>query len=1225
MKKGLLLFLLSIVPVLGYGQGTSWFEIELEFGGFTSSNTQGIVITQGTDTLYEAYCSPSNQARYRYTIINADTGDINVELKSAYSYGWYGYYYQSDSYLNIRNYTQGDVLDLVKLDFSNTDIEWTGSNPNWTYDTVINLLSQPPPFAGCMDTLSSSYDTNANLSNGQCTYPVDFAVDMNSYPDTFSQVYVSGQFNSWSGIWDSLSDPDGDNIWTGTVDILNNPGWLWKYSVDNWVDQELPPNMQNSQNPYATCFLLDAAGFTNRNLVVDGAPVVLDTNCWEKCLDCEDIIGCTDSTSAEFNPWATISDGQCQGSNLPTLAPGETYLEVIFTPDNYGGESSWTLYDDNGAVEIKPAGTYSGAAPGVPISYYIPVDTNILVDVVIGDSYGDGLNGTLYGGTVNGNLQVLDCSQNILFNLADSVTNSNFGYLYTSPQFNTGSACSTGPAPIAGCTDPFSLNYNPNATVDPTPWAPTNTVNLRSLKTHYGGNQSGQYYTQNANNHTEFDNMVNLADGGTTLHLDTTVDILSLQGPRGIGSWDPPRWGNQRFAIIYTGWFKPNETGTYAFRTRTDDSHEFMIKNIGYTDDIVTKHYGFNNWNTNTNVSLDSNTWYEFEMRIQNFGGVYGAQFEYKVPNGTSYNQLSPSYPLGEWSATNPNVVDSTTCGDQRIVGCTDSTSFNYDPNANTSEVMLGDYTLKIYDGASNGWGGTWLGIKQGEITSPQYQIGPQDGSSLTFEVPLNIYEPIELYLFTTPQSQGSIAQVAYTLYGPEGDTIVDVPYWGAQSLQFPIIQTPTAQPTFGDVCVEKVFGCIDTAAFNYDPLANTLDSSCIPVVVGCTNPLSFNYDSTANVSGTCIPIIVGCMDPTQYNYDSTANTVGTCIPFIYGCTDSTQFNYNSLANTDDNSCIPYVYGCTDPLAFNYNSSANVNDGNCIPTLYGCTDSTSFNYNPLANTNNGSCIPKVFGCTNVNSINYNPLANIDDSTCIPTIYGCTDTAALNYNPLANTDNGTCIPKVFGCTDPNSFNYNSLANVNQVSITDPSNPCIPVLYGCTDSTAVNYDPLANTDNGSCIPSVYGCIDPTAHNFNPGANVSDSSCVYDAGCITGPGNPYWLNDPCYAWVIDVDEYCCTNSWDPDCQALYDYCGTASGTLDMEDFTFDHIVVFPNPTTGNLTIRTNLDITYSLFDFTGREVLKDLNVEVIDITTLPNGVYFLSIRYHEKVFNKRIVKED
>ena len=33
----------------------------------------------------------------------------------------------------------------------------------------------------------------------------------------------------------------------------------------------------------------------------------------------------------------------------------------------------------------------------------------------------------------------------------------------------------------------------------------------------------------------------------------------------------------------------------------------------------------------------------------------------------------------------------------------------------------------------------------------------------------------------------------------------------------------------------------------------------------------------------------------------------------------------------------------------------------------------------------------------------------------------------------------------------------------------------------------------------------------------------ACLYDAGCITGPGNPYWLNDDCYAWVISIDPYC------------------------------------------------------------------------------------------------------
>ena len=67
-----------------------------------------------------------------------------------------------------------------------------------------------------------------------------------------------------------------------------------------------------------------------------------------------------------------------------------------------------------------------------------------------------------------------------------------------------------------------------------------------------------------------------------------------------------------------------------------------------------------------------------------------------------------------------------------------------------------------------------------------------------------------------------------------------------------------------------------------------------------------------------------------------------------------------------------------------------------------------------------------------------------------------------------------------------------------------------------------------------------MDVNAYNYDELANVNDSnSCLYSAGCATGPGIPYWLNDPCYAWVIEVDDYCCENSWDTICQATYNHC--------------------------------------------------------------------------------------
>ena len=195
----------------------------------------------------------------------------------------------------------------------------------------------------------------------------------------------------------------------------------------------------------------------------------------------------------------------------------------------------------------------------------------------------------------------------------------------------------------------------------------TTTVNLRSLQTHGVGGTGGTGYSGNANSHSEFDNMVDTASNGTTLHVDTTVDILSLQGLRGETGWNPPRPSNQRFAIVYTGWVKPNKTGNYSFKTRTDDSHEFMIKGLGYTDDIITKYYGWNTWNQRDNVYLDKDTWYEFEMRIQNYGGAYNAQFQYRIPNGNQFNQLGgsngSSHPFGEWSATDPNVEPITADG----------------------------------------------------------------------------------------------------------------------------------------------------------------------------------------------------------------------------------------------------------------------------------------------------------------------------------------------------------------------------------------------------------------------------------------------------------------------------------------------------------------------------------------------------------------------------------
>ena len=442
--------------------------------------------------------------------------------------------------------------------------------------------------------------------------------------------------------------------------------------------------------------------------------------------------------------------------------------------------------------------------------------------------------------------------------------------------------------------------------------------------------------------------------------------------------------------------------------------------------------------------------------------------------------------------------------------GCTDPAAFNYDPNADRMlKTSPCTYDLILFDDGGDSWGNCWLGVEQGDSLW-QFKIDQNGVYSDTFALTLNSNDEVYFYYFEIPTAQQNPQQLdiqtiqnsfklenAYGVIMHEGNNPWPGPNENKLRHYRSELDIYEAQPYCGIECVPVVLGCMDTLAYNYNVLANTNDTCYYNP--GCTNPGYLQYYTQGYIAGV---------------------DDGSCIDIaIFGCMDSTAFNYDSLANVDNGGCTPVILGCMQPLAFNYNSNANVDDGSCVPFIYGCTDPTMYNFNINANTDDGSCEPYVFGCT--------------------------DSTMFNYNPLANSDNNSCIPFIYGCTDPSMLNYNAQANTEDFS-------CIPYVYGCMDSTAINYDSLANTDNGSCIEAIVGCMDPNAYNYNPLANVilgHDSlGCLYAADwCINGSGNPFFLNDECYAWVIDVDEYCCENEWDNICQATYDYCqGTWVGPL-------------------------------------------------------------------------------
>jgi len=733
---------------------------------------------------------------------------------------------------------------------------------------------------------------------------------------------------------------------------------------------------------------------------------------------------------------------------------------------------------------------------------------------------------------------------------------------------------------IYGCTDTVSSNYDSTATHD---------------------NGTCIYYygciDPNATNYNPWANVDDnscIMDVACNDSIESLIDVaIKLDNWPGETSWEVSANGN----IIYSV-----ASGTYNYTQTGQVVHTQVCIPIG--DTIVftlNDTYGDGIGGGSvvgsclvTNMDCQDTL---FLLNPPNFGTTISSNnyISDQCNNDTIiYGCTTPSYLEYDSLAT----VDDGSCMTLATYGCTDTSAFNYDANADrmllTSPCV---YDLILYDDGGDSWGSCWLGVEQGDSLW-QFRINQNGVYSDTFALELNSYDEVYFYYFEIPTPQQNTQQLdiqtiqnSFKLENSFGVAIHEGnnPWPGPNENKLrnykSALDIYEAQPYCGNECIPVVMGCMDATAYNYNSLANTSDvcyynpgctnvgyleyytqgfvadvddGSCsITAVFGCIDITAFNYDSTANVdNGGCIPVIVGCMQPLAFNYNAQANTSGPCIAVVLGCTSPIAYNYNSAANTDDGSCIGVVYGCTDPTAYNYNPTANTNDGSCVDVILGCTDptmfnynasamdSTAFNYDPLVNADNGSCIPVIYGCTNPIALNYCDTCNTDDFSCILPIYGCTDSTMFNYNPLANVDNNTCVPFIYGCTDPSMLNYNPQANTEDFS-------CIAYVYGCMDSTALNYDTLANTENGSCIEAIAGCRDPNAFNYNPLANIiaHDSlGCLYAADwCINGSGNPFFLNDNCYAWVISVDDYCCENEWDSICQLTYDYCeGTYSGPL-------------------------------------------------------------------------------
>jgi len=448
-----------------------------------------------------------------------------------------------------------------------------------------------------------------------------------------------------------------------------------------------------------------------------------------------------------------------------------------------------------------------------------------------------------------------------------------------------------------------------------------------------------------------------------------------------------------------------------------------------------------------------------------------------------------------------------------------------------------------------------------------------------------------------------------------------------------------------GDCDDLPVEGCMDDTYVEYNPEAVLDDGSCLtPKVYGCIDVNSINYDEEANTAaqfsncshtltltdlsangwgGSFLMVIQGENYYGPYTVPSGEALFTTEIDFNSNELIKVFFYTDPLSAFFANECgfevispsgEVVVFGGDNPILNPIRFSPFMYSGmgqcleTCIPIVLGCTDESACNFNAEANTLS-SCTYNIeyYDCDNfcINDAD-------GDGVCDELeVVGCQDPTAFNYNEAA-TDAGECVPVVFGCTDPTQYNYDPEANTE-------NNSCIPYVYGCTDPLALNYDEDANTDNDSCIEVVEGCSDPEAANYDEAVNSGDiSSCLYDAGCIGDPGEPYWLNDNCYAWVITVDPYCCEVGWDDVCVEMYGYCG--DGITNVPSYV-NEVRVYPNPTRDYINIQAPEGALTVVYNSIGQKVLMSSDSQI----ELPaTGVYTIVVNYKGRVVKQTIVKQ-
>ncbi len=380
-------------------------------------------------------------------------------------------------------------------------------------------------------------------------------------------------------------------------------------------------------------------------------------------------------------------------------------------------------------------------------------------------------------------------------------------------------------------------------------------------------------------------------------------------------------------------------------------------------------------------------------------------------------------------------------------------------------------------------------------------------------------------------------------------------------------IKEEACEDADGDgICDEdEIYGCTDSEATNYNPLATEDDGSCEfacedidgdgvcdeDEVLGCTNVNALNYNPLATDDDGSCEYAPDNENPEFYNLGSiyTVDEMQTLnIPVLIVDGDSTTLSvsvcHSFLGFELCNFAVPegmdivetsknhFYLSWTPDYSFVTHPSMSKN----IKLRLTASDGELYAYHGALITVNGvNQIPEV-------DINSN--APIKENEVLSIIFTATDSDAEDglsfgadniptWASYQNVGNQVFITGNPGCDGAGVYTVDFAVTDGYALVEVPHNfqvlefcdlPCedtdgdgvcdVDEVFGCTDTHAYNYNPLATEDDGSCdIMEVYSCtVDSLVGDVNGDGQVT----VEDADLIS----KYLTNYP----NLNLDNICC-----------------------------------------------------------------------------------------------------